>query len=47
MYTNAIHKYKTNNMKTVKRLQGVYDKYTKEGGVVTNEMKENINFYEM
>lgn len=47
MYTNAIHKFKANNMKTLKRLQGVYDKYEKEGGEITPEMKENINFYEM
>ena len=30
-----------------KRLQGLYEKYKREGGTITPELRENLNFYQM
>lgn len=47
MFSDAIHKFNVNNKKQLKRLQAIYDRYSKEGGVVTPELKENLDFYSL
>jgi len=47
MFSNAIHKFNVNNAKSLKRLTALYDKYSKDGGTITPELKENISYYEL
>lgn len=47
MFSNAIHKFNVNNAKALKRLTALYDHYTKGGGQITPELKENIDYYEL
>ncbi len=47
MFADVIAKHESNSARTLKRLQGLYDKYEKEGGRITAEMQENIDFYQM
>ena len=47
MFKDAVSKYNANNEKTHKRLSAVYERYVKEGGTITTELKENIDYYEL
>ena len=47
MFADAIGKLETNNARNYKRLQGLYEKYKREGGTITPELRENLNFYQM
>ena len=47
MYQNSIQRYEVGNNKKIQRIMGVYDKYQKAGGEITQELKENLEFYSM
>lgn len=47
MYQSALQRYDILNTKKMQRIQGVYDKYQKAGGVLTDELKENLEYYEL
>ena len=47
MYQQALTKLEMLNGKAVQRIQGLYDKYQKAGGVITKELAENLEYYEM
>ena len=47
MYQNAIQRSNVVNAKTVQRIQGVYDKYQKAGGKLTQELIENLEYYDL
>lgn len=47
MYQNLLLRYETQTAKKVQRILGVYDKYQKAGGTITNELRESLEFYEM
>ena len=47
MFSDTIHKFNVNNTKALKRLTALYDKFTKDGGTITPELKENISYYEL
>lgn len=45
MYQSALHRLDVNNAKKVQRIQGVYDRYQKAGGKITQELVDNLEFY--
>lgn len=45
MYQNALNRYKMQAAKKAQRFAGVYDKYQKAGGTITDELKANLEFY--
>ena len=47
MFADSISRFETNNARSYKRLQGLYEKYKREGGEMTPELRENLNFYQM
>lgn len=47
MYTSGLHRYDLQTAKKVQRIQGVYDKYVKAGGVINAELKENLDYYSL
>jgi hypothetical protein len=47
MYQSAIHKFEVQNAKKIQRLNGLYDKYQKSGGTITDELKENMDYYSL
>lgn len=47
MYTNSMSRFEVENAKKVQRITGVYDKYKKAGGVITQELRDNLSFYQM
>ncbi len=47
IYQSTILRFESENAKKLQRFNGVYDKYEKAGGVITPELKENLNFYQM
>ena len=47
MYQNALHRFELLNAKKVQRLNGLYDKYTKAGGVISQELKDNMDYYSL
>lgn len=47
MYQNSITRYEVGNAKAIQRINGVYDKYTKAGGEITPELRDNLLFYQM
>mgnify|MGYP001084136954 CR=1 FL=1 len=47
MYESALHRLDLLNAKTVQRIQGVYDKYQKAGGRITQELTDNLEYYEL
>ena len=47
MYEGALHRFDISNAKKVQRIQGVYDKYQKAGGVLTQELEENLDYYSL
>lgn len=47
MYEGALHRFDISNAKKVQRIQGVYDKYQKAGGVLSQELEENLDYYSL
>ena len=47
MYEGALHRFDISNAKKVQRIQGVYDKYQKAGGVLTQELEENLDYFSL
>jgi hypothetical protein len=47
VFQNAWNKYDFQTDKTIGRLHGVYDRYEKAGGVITEDLKENMDYYEL
>lgn len=47
MYQNSIQRYEVEVMRKLQRYKGVYEKYQKSGGVITQELKDNILYYQM
>lgn len=47
MYQSALHKLELNNAKKVQRIQGLYDKYQKSGGKITQELVDNLEYYDL
>lgn len=47
MYGNALHRLDVNNAKKIQRIQGVYDKYQKAGGKITQELVDNLDYYSL
>lgn len=47
MYQTSLHKFHVNNVKKIQRIQGVYDKYQKAGGKITQELVDNLDYYSL
>ncbi|MGN0141152.1 MAG: cyclic nucleotide-binding domain-containing protein [Roseburia sp.] len=47
MYQSALHRFDVQNAKKIQRINGVYDKYTKSGGTITQELKDNLDYYSL
>ncbi len=47
MYTSSISRYDIETAKKEQRILGVYEKYKKAGGVITQELRDNLLFYQM
>lgn len=47
VYQSSITKFETETKKKLQRFQAIYDKYVKADGEFTEEMKENLLFYQM
>jgi len=47
MYTNSMSRYEVETAKKVQRIMGVYEKYKKAGGVITQELRDNLLYYQM
>lgn len=47
MYTSSMSRYEIETTKKVQRITGVYEKYKKAGGVITQELRDNLLFYQM
>lgn len=47
MYQSSISRFELETAKKLQRFNGVYDKYTKAGGEITPDLKENLLFYQM
>ena len=47
MYQNSIQRYEVEVMRKLQRYKGVYEKYQKSGGIITQELKDNILYYQM
>ena len=47
MYTNVMSRYDVETAKKVQRITAVYEKYKKAGGVITQELRDNLLYYQM
>lgn len=47
VYQNAITRFETETGKKLQRFNSVYDKYVKAGGEITDELRENLLYYQM
>lgn len=47
MYQSSISRFEVETAKKLQRFNSVYDKYTKAGGEITEDLKENLLFYQM
>ncbi len=47
VYQSSIAHFEAENGKKLQRFTGVYDKYEKAGGEITEELRENLLFYQM
>ncbi len=47
MYQNSISRFDLQPAQKVQRLQGLYDKYQKAGGKITQELQDNMDYYEL
>jgi len=47
MYTNSMSRYEVETAKKMQRIVGVYEKYKKAGGTITQELRDNLLYYQM
>lgn len=47
MYQMSIQRYEVEITRKLQRYKGVYEKYQKSGGIITQELKDNILYYQM
>lgn len=47
MYQTSLHRFDVMNAKKIQRIQGVYDKYQKSGGRITQELADNLDYYSL
>lgn len=47
MYQTALQRMEIQNAKKVQRINGVYDKYVKAGGKITQELQDNLDYYDL
>ena len=47
MYQASISRFEAETAKKLQRLNSVYDKYVKAGGEITEDLKENLLFYQL
>ncbi len=47
LYQTAITRFDNENAKKVQRFNALYDKYTKAGGEITADLRDNLTFYQM
>lgn len=47
MYQNLFEKYEIFKQRKLRHVTNFYDKYQKSGGTVTQEMQDNLDFYEL
>ena len=47
MYTSSMSRFEIENTKKLQRIMGVYEKYKKAGGVITQELRDNLLYYQM
>lgn len=47
MYQNGLHKLEVECARKIQRIRGVYDKYQKSGGTITQELAENLEYYSL
>lgn len=47
MYQNSLHIYDVQVAKKIQRIKGVYDKYLKAGGKITEQLQDNLDYYTM
>ena len=47
MYTSSMSRYEIETAKKIQRITGVYEKYKKAGGTITQELRDNLLFYQM
>lgn len=47
MYTSSMSRYEIETAKKMQRIVGVYEKYKKAGGVITQELRDNLLYYQM
>lgn len=47
LYQNAFGKLELENKKNIKRLQTLYKRYEEAGGKITEDLNENLQFYQM
>ena len=46
-FTDVIHQHEVNAAKVYKRIKSMYDIYEKNGGTITEELRDNLEYYEM
>lgn len=47
LYQTSITKFEADNAKKLQRYNGLYNKYTQAGGEITEELNDNLLFYQM
>jgi len=47
MYTSSMSRYEIETAKKMQRIVGVYEKYKKAGGTITQELRDNLLYYQM
>ena len=47
LYQSSVTRFETEMAKKLQRFGGVYSKYTKAGGVITEDLKNNLLYYQM
>lgn len=47
IYQNSIQRFEVENAKKLQRYNGVYEKYSRAGGEITPELRDNLLFYQM
>ena len=47
MYQNLFEKYEIFKQRKLRHVTNFYDKYQKSGGTITQEMQDNLDFYEL
>ncbi len=47
LYQTALTKFDNENTKKLQRYNGLYDKYVKAGGEITQDLRDNLAFYQM